>query len=96
MLNLIFILIGFLLGKIIFINNNLHNINKSQSFFSNQGKNLKSDNENKRFTIDIDNTKVVVPIKTDGLEKKYNNLGNTTTSSENISASIDKLKHLKS
>lgn len=45
--------------------------------------------------VDIDETKVVVAIKTDNMEKKYENLGDVKKSEENITGSINKLKNLK-
>jgi hypothetical protein len=45
--------------------------------------------------ISIDETKVVTEINTDGLEKKYETLGETKQSNENITNSINKLKNMK-
>lgn len=45
--------------------------------------------------VDIDETKVVVAIKTDNIEKKYENLGSVKKSDENITGSINKLKNIK-
>lgn len=50
---------------------------------------------NKYQTIDIDDSKFVTEINTEGMEKKYAELGDTKESSENISKSINKLKNLK-
>jgi len=44
----------------------------------------------------IDSTKFVTKIATDNLEKKYNELGDIQTTSENISESVNKLKKKKS
>jgi hypothetical protein len=49
----------------------------------------------KKDNIKIDDKKIVTEIKTDGLEKKYQNLGETKISDENISSSINKLKNMK-
>jgi hypothetical protein len=62
--------------------------NQTQSFF--QQKNKTAQNN-----ISIDDTRYVVDIKTDNLEKKYDKLGDTTQSTEQISSSINKLKNLK-
>lgn len=45
--------------------------------------------------IAIDDKKFVTNIKTDGLEKKYDSLGETKQTEENISNSVNKLKNLK-
>lgn len=45
--------------------------------------------------IEIDETKFVTKINTDGLEKKYTDIGNKKESDEQISTSINKLKSLK-
>jgi hypothetical protein len=45
--------------------------------------------------INIDNSKYVTNINTDTLEKKYETLGDITTSKEQINTSISKLKNLK-
>jgi DNA polymerase III alpha subunit (gram-positive type) len=51
--------------------------------------------ETTKNNISIDDTKYVVDIKTTGLEKKYDSLGETKQSSEDITGSINKLKQLK-
>lgn len=45
--------------------------------------------------LSIDDKKVVVDINTDGLEKKYNTLGDVKKTNDNISDSVNKLKNLK-
>lgn len=45
--------------------------------------------------IEIDSSKFVVDIKTDNLQKKFDNLGETKQSEENIQASVNKLKNMK-
>jgi hypothetical protein len=77
-------LIGYLFGYK--FSNNGVNHNKPKSFF---------DENKKSNTLSIDEKKVVVNIETDGLEKKYDSLGDTKTSDENISGSINKLKKMK-
>jgi hypothetical protein len=49
--------------------------------------------EKQNFT--IDDTKYVVDIKTSGMEKKYESLGEIKESEENINNSINKLKNMK-
>lgn len=45
--------------------------------------------------ISIDSSKFVVDIKTDGLEKKYQQLGDIKESEDTISSSVNKLKNMK-
>jgi len=45
--------------------------------------------------VSIDDTKYVVDIKTSGMEKKYESLGEINQSEEDISTSINKLKNMK-
>lgn len=78
-------LLGYLIGKI----NNVSNNQAPQSFFK---KNAVSSEHN---NVSIDEKKIVTSINTQGLEKKYSSLGDTKTSEENISSSINKLKTLK-
>jgi len=62
------------------------------------GMNSKSDKSKKQTlknSIDIDDKKIVTNIKIDNLEKKYENIAQSTTSNENISSSINKLKSMK-
>lgn len=46
-------------------------------------------------SVSIDETKVVTDINTDNLVKKYEELGDKTVSTDNISNSINKLKNMK-
>lgn len=87
-LNFLFFGVGYILGK---INSTKVIESQSKSFFS---QNLKS-TEDKKEKITIDERKHVVDIKTSGLEKKYDTLGETKKSDENIESSINKLKNLK-
>ena len=61
---------------------------RTQSFFK------QKDNQTKEI-ISIDDKKFVVDIKTEGLEKKYDSLGDIKQTQENISESVNKLKNLK-
>lgn len=45
--------------------------------------------------IEIDSTKFVVDINTDSLQKKFDSLGETKQSEENIRSSVNKLKNMK-
>jgi hypothetical protein len=78
---------GYLLGKISSQKTDI-NSTKINSFFDQQ----KLPKQN---SIDIDNTKFVGDINTQGLEKKYNTLGDIQTTQDNISDSVNKLKNLK-
>jgi hypothetical protein len=49
----------------------------------------------KNHQIKIDDKKIVTEISTEGLEKKYDKLGETKKSDENITNSINKLKNIK-
>lgn len=93
--SIIFLIIGYLLGRILkydgqkFLDNTSNN---HESFFKQQKNKTKS---TKRPIIDIDGSTHVVKINTDNLEKKYEEFGNKQTKNENISGSINKLKNLK-
>lgn len=87
-LNIITFILGYFIGKISKIN--IVNSNVNDTSFIPIGK-----QKNSIEKINIDETKVVSKINTSSLEKKYDNLGNTTISDENITGSINKLKKLK-
>ena len=79
--------IGYLIGR----SHGSGVINSSpQSFFSKL-----RDDKIMNNTISIDDKKFVTDIKTDGLERKYDTLGDIKKTEENISGSINKLKNLK-
>lgn len=78
-------LLGYIAGKI-----NTNTNVAPQSFFK------KNTNDTSYNNVSIDEKKIVTTINTKGLEKKYDSLGDTKTSEENISSSINKLKTLKS
>lgn len=63
-----------------------------QSFFDKQRASKKED---KRKQISIDDTKVVLDIKTDNLEKKFDKLGTNSKSKNDIKSSINKLKSMR-
>lgn len=50
---------------------------------------------NNKSNISIDSKTFVTDIKTEGMEKKYDSLGDIERSEENISSSINKLKNMK-
>lgn len=80
--------IGFLLGRLYGFGGVSNST--TQSFFTKQ----KTDQVVKN-NLSIDDKKIVVDIKTDTLEKKYNTLGDVTQKSDDISSSVNKLKNLK-
>ena len=81
-------IMGYLLGR----STNTNGVSKTvtQSFFKQQNSLAQENN-----SISIDDKKFVVDIRTEGLEKKYDSLGEIKNSQENISNSINKLKNLK-
>jgi hypothetical protein len=83
-----FFLIGYFVGKRSGNGVYSNTINRSGSFFD-------SAKEEKKTKVVINDTKFVTEIKTDGMEKKYENLGEIKQSTENITDSINKLKNLK-
>lgn len=89
------IIIGYILCRTIHSDKTIHsNVVK---FGSHKDTNPKSNSlrVNEPQNIIIDDSKFVVSLDTTKLEKKYDSLGKTTQSSENISGSIDKLKKMK-
>jgi hypothetical protein len=87
LLNVVFFILGYVIGK-----TNSQQIygtflNKQESFFEK--------NKTKNNIVKIDETKYVSHISTEGLEKKYDNLGETTVSKNDTITSINKLKNLK-
>jgi hypothetical protein len=77
--------IGYFLGK-------QSSVGVSNDISNPQRKSVSSNTKHK---ISIDETKIVTEINTDGLEKKYDQLGETKQSNENIANSINKLKNIK-
>jgi hypothetical protein len=87
-LNVFSFSIGLILGRIWCSSSVYQSIERPKSF-------LQKTNEVSKDKVVIDDKKVVLNIKTDGMEKKYENLGEVKQSSENISSSVDKLKQMK-
>lgn len=50
---------------------------------------------NKQNNLSIDETKIITKIDTSDMEAKYNSLGESKTTNEDISNSINKLKNMK-
>jgi hypothetical protein len=85
---IIVFILGLIIGRLwsnVGVYNNSPISKKPSSFF---------DKEIKK-SISIDDTKFVGDIKTEGLEKKYTSIAETTSGSEDISSSIAKLKNMK-
>jgi hypothetical protein len=90
LLDIVFFFLGYTIGRL----NSSQTIVESQpvSFFNKQ----KSVSDDKAINkVIIDERKFVTDIKTSGMEKKYENLGETKISNENIESSINKLKYTK-
>lgn len=95
--------VGFALGRLNLIQKTLSkftgetvlgesdkNSSKTTSFFG------KKNTKNKPVPkIDIDESKVVTKIQTNSFKKDFENLGNKTTTDDNISSSVSKLSQLK-
>ena len=84
----LFFLVGYTLGRMS-ANYGVYDGDIKSSIVDNSKKKQQKNN------ITIDDTKYVVDIKTDDIEKKYHSLGDKKTSTDNISSSVDKLKNLK-
>lgn len=82
------LLVGYVLGK---LNSSSQGSNAAPGSFFAHNKSTAQPNTK----IQIDEKKFVGDINTDKLEKKYDSLGETKTSTENISNSINKLKNMK-
>lgn len=89
LLNIIFFSLGYVIGRL----KSSQAIIESQpiSFFNK----VKSNNDTDIARVTIDESKYVTDIKTSGMEKKYDKLGDTKVSTDNIESSINKLKNLK-
>jgi hypothetical protein len=85
MINIFFI--GYLVGK---SNRYTDSTNRENISFLKRTREEKYKND-----ISIDDKKVVLDIKTEGLEKKYETLGETKTTKDTITSSVNKLKNLK-
>jgi len=86
----IFYLMGYMVGCLKSIQNGAsQNETRPQSFFD------RNRQEQQQGGIAIDERKIVTDIKTDGMQKKYEEFGETKTSNEDISGSVNKLKGMK-
>jgi len=90
LLDIVFFFLGYTIGK---LTNSQKTIeSQPNSFFQKDIKEKKDKIKNKLI---IDESKYVTDIKTSDMEKKYENLGETKKTNENIESSINKLKNLK-
>lgn len=89
LINILSFILGFILGKLWSISGVITNNNNRPKSF------LKSSNETVE-SVSIDEKIYITDIKTDGMVKKYDDLGEVKKSNENITSSINKLKQMKS
>jgi hypothetical protein len=81
--------IGFLYGKIIHIDFSPKEVDSIKP------KRYNTKEPEVKKSIEIDEKKIVIDIKTAGMEKKYESLGKLTKTDEDISNSVNKLKNLR-
>lgn len=86
LINVLFIVVGYLFAKVTLCDG------VSLTTSRNKSRNISSV-ENEHIT--IDDKKFVTEINTNNLEKKFVKLGETQSSTENISSAINKLKGMK-
>lgn len=87
-LNIIMFVIGYLLGRL-----NTSSPAQVGTPLNYMFKSAHINNSSK--TIEIDDKTFVTAINIDGIEKKYETLGDTKSSTENIELSVNKLKNFK-
>ena len=90
LLNRVFFFLGYIIGKS--TNSQITIESQPNSFFQ---KDIKEKKDKIKTKLIIDESKYVTDIKTSDMEKKYENLGETKKTNENIESSINKLKNLK-
>jgi len=78
------------LGYLIIPRSSLQDFETPTSFLKNQGKSTQRNN-----SIEIDDTKVVLKVDTDGLEKKFDKIADSKKVKSDISSSVNKLKSMK-
>lgn len=81
------IVIGLFIGK----NNANTNYEKPESFLK---KNYTTTKQDKK-QISIDDTKVVIGVDTDGLEKKFDQITESVKTKNDVQTSVNKLKRMK-
>ena len=85
------LLTGFLFGC---LNNTIMGVLTNDVLQNNQ-KVIKNNIANQKSLIKIDDTKFVTEIDTGSMEKKFDSLGETKVSEDNLDQSVNKLKNLK-
>lgn len=88
LLNIFSFAFGLILGRLWLTSSVYTSTEKPRSF-------LQKNNESSKEKVSIDDKKIVLDIKTGGMEKRYDSLGEVKQSSDSISSSVDKLKQLK-
>ena len=91
LLNVVFFFLGYSIGR---LNSSQTNVESQPISFFNKSKS-ESDSDKMINKITINESKYVTDIETSGMEKKYETLGETKISQENIESSINKLKNIK-
>ena len=86
---MVFFFLGYSIGR---LNSSQTNVESQPISFFNKSK---SDSDKMINKITINESKYVTDIETSGMEKKYETLGETKISQENIESSINKLKNIK-
>jgi hypothetical protein len=92
--SILFFLVGSIVGYLLSTKDRQPKEETVESFFS-QNKKTKRKQKQDKPNIVIDDSTHVVSIKTEGLEKRYEEIANNQTKPEDISGSINKLKGLK-
>jgi hypothetical protein len=87
------LIIGYLLGRL--NQGGIGVLYSDQSTTNANDKVIKNNTAKQKPLIKIDETKFVTEIDTNSMEKKFDNLGDIKTSTDNVSESINKLKNLK-
>lgn len=85
-------LAGYIIGRIYSGTGVKIGTSKLDSFFSKENK---VNNTKKETKISIDSSTVVIDLKTDDMEKKYDTMGDVSHVSDNISGSVNRLKNMK-
>jgi cytochrome c biogenesis protein ResB len=79
----------------VFVGRMIGNNSDNGQYTSFSSKSNNSNNKKEKPNISIDSKTFVTDIKTEGMEKKFTNMTETTSTSIDISSSVNKLKNLK-
>lgn len=91
----ILLIVAFILGYILGKTKQNDGVSNIEDFTEKNNKVIKNNISKQKPLIKIDDSTFVTEIKTETMEKKFETLGETKQSSENIHQSINKLKDLK-